>query len=794
MGSPLGTVEMDVEMGFIRTNLFKSAMRGEWDKVVETYHDNPRAYAAKITKAGDTALHLAVRDGQDQVVEKLVNIMSAHPFEAKQALKMANDEGNTALHIAAAVGNVRMCYFIAKFDPSLVGARNHENETPFFFTALYGKTDAFLCLHTLVGLTAARSYYRRGTDGDTILHVAIIGEYFELAFQIIYLYEELVNSFNQRGESPLHLLATKPNAFRSGTHVAGYHRLIYYCIFLDELKAVEMYESNEAPYVVLASSINNKKPFFPQNYQTCTSFFELPNKAYALAKRWAQNWGELPADTENQKIRTRSRHLLIPPNYDTCFDIFKFVSKAMLVILGLGSLEIKKLRDKKEKHTWCVQIMEEVLQRAVMYEYEHTGKSPQLTIPNDEVPYTFGIGGEIQHNMDIWDQTQHNNIDNKLNQQPENSTEFLDTGDHNKMAKKETLVLYPEKKGVSQVVEKILEYYPLLREKNLDRDNIVLMATEKPETVKTAMKESPILLAAKNGITEIVEKILEKFPVAIHDINSEKKNIVLLAVENRQPHVYQLLLERKVMKDSIFRRTDKEGNSALHLAARLGNYKPWRIPGAALQMQWEIKWYEFVKNSMPHNFFSRYNHHSQTAKDIFTETHKELLQSGGEWLTHTSESCSVVAALIATVAFATSSTVPGGVDEKKGTPTLEKQPAFNAFAIASLVALCFSVTAVVMFLAILTSRYQEKDFGKILPRRLLVGLTSLFISIAAILVSFCAGHFFVLKDELKFAAFPVYAVTCLPVTFFAIAQFPLYFDLVWATIKKIPQRGYMVVY
>lgn len=203
---------------------------------------------------------------------------------------------------------------------------------------------------------------------------------------------------------------------------------------------------------------------------------------------------------------------------------------------------------------------------------------------------------------------------------------------------------------------------------------------------------------------------------------------------------------------------------------------------------------QFVKNSMPHNFFVRYNNHGQTAKDIFTETHKDLVQGGGEWLTHTSESCSVVAALIATVAFATSSTVPGGVNESSGTPTLEKQPAFNAFAIASLIALCFSVTAVVMFLAILTSRYQEKDFGKILPRRLLVGLTSLFISIAAILVSFCAGHFFVLKDELKFAAFPVYAVTCLPVTFFAIAQFPLYFDLIWATIKKVPQRGYMVVY
>jgi hypothetical protein len=196
---------------------------------------------------------------------------------------------------------------------------------------------------------------------------------------------------------------------------------------------------------------------------------------------------------------------------------------------------------------------------------------------------------------------------------------------------------------------------------------------------------------------------------------------------------------------------------------------------------------------MPLHFFSRYNKQRKTPKDLFTDTHRNLVEKGGDWLNKTSESCSVVAALIATVAFATSSTVPGGVKQDSGTPTLENQPAFNVFAVASLVALCFSVTAVVMFLAILTSRYQERDFGRDLPTKLLVGLTSLFVSIASMLISFCAGHFFVLKDKLEYAAFPVYAVTCLPVTFFAMVQFPLYVDLIWATFKKVPQRSYKTV-
>lgn len=202
---------------------------------------------------------------------------------------------------------------------------------------------------------------------------------------------------------------------------------------------------------------------------------------------------------------------------------------------------------------------------------------------------------------------------------------------------------------------------------------------------------------------------------------------------------------------------------------------------------------QFVKGSMPPNFFPHYNKEGKSPKVIFNESHSELVKSGGEWLTNTSESCSLVAALIATVAFATAATVPGGNDQVKGTPLLHDHPTFNVFAIASLIALSCSVTSLVMFLSILTSRFQAKDFGGNLPTKLLLGLSSVFVSIAAMLVSFCAGHYFVLSDKLQYAALPVYTVTCLPVTLFAIAQFPLYMDLVWATIKTVPQRSYSAV-
>ncbi|GMN68024.1 hypothetical protein TIFTF001_037083 [Ficus carica] len=295
--------------------------------------------------------------------------------------------------------------------------------------------------------------------------------------------------------------------------------------------------------------------------------------------------------------------------------------------------------------------------------------------------------------------------------------------------------------------------------------------------------QTPILIAAKNGVTEMVEKILEEFPVAIQDEDAEQKNIAFLEFENRQPHVYKFLLKKKnILTDSVFRYIDFQGNSALHLAAtQCEEYRPnWLISGIC-EEQHET------------TLFPQYNKRNQTPKEVFVNTHKELIKDGSEWLTKTSESCSVVAALVATVAFATSATVPGGINEDKGTPTLEAQPAFNTFAISSLAALCFSITALVFFLSILTSRYQEKDFALDLPRKLLLGLTSLFASIACMLVSFCAGHIFVLNQQLRYVAYPLYAALCLPITFFAFAQLSLYFDLLLSIFKKVPQSGYEVL-
>ncbi|KAK7245583.1 hypothetical protein RIF29_40430 [Crotalaria pallida] len=739
----------------INKYLFKICMNGEWNKVIETYMVDKRAHKATITRSGDTAMHAAVCDGQEEVVEQLVNnIINS---EQQEALQIQNVRGNTALHFAASMGSVRMCQHIAKVNPSsLICIRNDDGETPLFLAALHGRKQAFLCLHHLYhsrdrNIPINYSNCRRN-DGDTILHCAIAGNYFELAFQIIHLYEDLANSKNKDGLSPLHVLASKPSSFGSGSRLGRFERVVYEGLPIKNLEVDPNCEQ-------LCQRTNEDKISYPENYQTFVDMlrvmrkltnivtYKFPLKGF-LSKMFArkdqirtrtvdleatEKIANKPNGAETKSSESEATawsHPLFPANYSCCLDFFMFVFLVMLVIFGKGSSRLNQIRRKKEKHVWSVQIMNELLKRASMYAYDEYHE----TKPHPE------------------------SGDNFRESSASYSSEIFVEGDD---------AFIPEQHQPSTTKGEAMQ-----QNKGNDNDKV----------------ETPILIAAKNGVTEMVEKILELFPLAVHDMDADKKNIVLLAVENRQSHLYEFLLKRN--NQNLFMKVDNEGNSALHLAAKLGRYKPWLIPGAALQMHWEIKWYLFVRGSMPPHFFIKYNRKKQTPREIFSETHKDLLKSGGEWLIKTSESCSFVSVLIATVAFATSASIPGGVRSDTGHPTLEEKPAFNVFALSALMALCCAVTAVVVFLSLLTSRQEAQDFGDSLPRKLIVGLTSLFMSIACMLVAFCAGHLFVLKDNLVYAAYPIYGVSLIPVTLFALAQFPLYFDLIWATFRKVPMSGY----
>ncbi|XP_052111188.1 uncharacterized protein LOC107468075 [Arachis duranensis] len=303
--------------------LFEMCMEGRWKEVVEIYEKEKRAHTAKIKRGGESALHLAVTDGQEEVVLELVDlIMKAESKE--EALRIQNKRSNTALHLAASMGTIRMVRVIAHADPELVNFRNVDGETPLFLAAFHGRKEAFMFLH----YTGTPNYYNcRRSDGDTILHSTIAADNFELALIIIHLYEDLGNSKNKEGATPLHILASNSSVFKSGSRFGLIEKLIYQGISVGKL------EVDESDYLPPYETIDNGKTKYPKNYQSCMDFMKLTKNTVSSGNLEAQERIASETNLLGQEAEAWTLPSLFPANYKCFADFLKLVFMIMLVIV-----------------------------------------------------------------------------------------------------------------------------------------------------------------------------------------------------------------------------------------------------------------------------------------------------------------------------------------------------------------------------------------------------------------------------------------------------------------------------
>ena len=168
-------------------------------------------------------------------------------------------------------------------------------------------------------------------------------------------------------------------------------------------------------------------------------------------------------------------------------------------------------------------------------------------------------------------------------------------------------------------------------------------------------------------------------------------------------------------------------------------------------------------------------------RKLFTEEHKHLVKEGEQWMKDTATACMVVSTLIATVMFAATFTVPGGNFGDTGIPVFYHHKAFMVFIISDTISLYSATTSVLMFLYILTSRYAEERFLSTLPRRLIIGLASLFFSIATMMVAFGATLYLTLSHGSEWVAIPLSVLAAVPVSLYGLLQYPLFFEIVSST-------------
>ncbi|XP_042021650.1 ankyrin repeat-containing protein At2g01680-like isoform X2 [Salvia splendens] len=210
------------------------------------------------------------------------------------------------------------------------------------------------------------------------------------------------------------------------------------------------------------------------------------------------------------------------------------------------------------------------------------------------------------------------------------------------------------------------------------------------------------------------------------------------AVRRRYNRVFSLMLELGGTKDLVASYIDDDGNNILHLAGKLAPQNQLdNIPGAPWQMQREVLWFKVVEKLVRPAFRHKKNSENQTPHELFMSEHKNLRADAEKFMKQTAKSCMLVTMLIATVVYTAAFTVPGGYDGR-GAPILEKRKMFVVFPVAETVATLSSLTSMLMFLSILTSRYSDEDFMVKLPFWMVVGVATLFFSIVAMMVAFCS--------------------------------------------------------
>ncbi|XP_031251063.1 uncharacterized protein LOC116108967 [Pistacia vera] len=259
-----------------------------------------------------------------------------------------------------------------------------------------------------------------------------------------------------------------------------------------------------------------------------------------------------------------------------------------------------------------------------------------------------------------------------------------------------------------------------------------------------------LFTAVEKGNVEFITVLIRMCPELIWKVDDPSQSIFHIAMVHRQESTFTLIHAIGAHKDLIVAYKDNK-NNMLHLAGKLAPPDRLKIDsGAVLQLRRELHWFKEVEKVVQPSYIESKNSARKTPHILFSEKHEKLLREGEKWMKDTASSCMLVAMLIATVMFAAAFTVSSDNNNPTGKPIFLHQVSFLIFAVSETLALFCSATAILMFLSVLTSRYAEEGFMHSLPNRLIIGLTTLFISIATMMAAFGATLFIVLADDFSF--------------------------------------------
>ncbi|XP_011047002.1 PREDICTED: uncharacterized protein LOC105141472 isoform X1 [Populus euphratica] len=721
--------------------LYESMRKGKKTEVIHQYAMMSEEPSSSMTVCEDTVLHMAINMRQESIAREILK----HHIKDRRTLIRENVFGDTILHEAASTNMTTLVKELLEKEPLLLSMPNKYDEMPLFKAAQFGHTEMFKLLAGEVGNEGPEKvkHHLSRSDKTTILHMTILAEFFDLAYVIAKKYPGLVAAEDGKGKIALQLLSSNPSAFKSGSSYGFLKSFINYCVPDDDAER---------------------------------------NDSSGEEDRYK---GMLDVDQEDED-GDKSRDSKLPKMLKVLVDIFFMIIQKISSVLrkmnqSLWSLfrkgwpVMENIRKEKRKHESALRLAKLLIADDTSWEHISTEEDiGKISVVNPAAKEEGGGGGEIRGENKKQGRRKTEGKQGNLGacvttaQTPETSkaNNFLD-GEAGSTPTPTSLAQAPD----------------ISKANNLDGEaGSAPTPTSLPQAPGKSKAnnldgeaDTSLLLATSNGIVEIVEEILDVYPQAVEHVSRKGQNIMHVAIKNRQKEIFNMVKKMEIPMTRLVRRIDENGYTLLHHVAVMQYYSGGTMPGPALQLQEELHWFDRVQKIIPpHYEMHRSRYKDETAEEFFNRTHTKLLKEAQEWLKRTSESCSTVAVLIATVAFAAAYTVPGGSNQDTGLPVLLHDPIFLVFTVMDVLSLASSLTSVVMFLSILTSPFQLQDFSQSLPRKLTLGFSFLFFSVAVMMLTFTATILLIVHLKKRWTTLLIYTVAFLPVSIFAVLQVPLY--------------------
>ncbi|KAJ0809919.1 putative P-type ATPase, transmembrane domain superfamily, PGG domain, retrotransposon Copia [Helianthus annuus] len=305
--------------------------------------------------------------------------------------------------------------------------------------------------------------------------------------------------------------------------------------------------------------------------------------------------------------------------------------------------------------------------------------------------------------------------------------------------------------------------------------------------------EDALILAVKNDIPEVIEQITRFFPLWIWNRDG-RRTLYQLSISNRCEKSYNFLVYEKTYHKDLHHHEnhffEDEDKNLLYVAAKLvPDDKLNKVTGAALQMQRELQWFKEISKIVPPRQMKSRNRENDTPMMVFKKEHRDLRQKGEDWMKQTAGSYIITAAaLIIIMVFPAIITVPGGNNGETGRAIYKDKLSFMIYCYSVWISFFTSNTSLLLFLSLLTERYADEDFLKRLPKRLIFGLVTLFMSVTTMVIAYSAAFYimsvFEHEELVSWHLVPICLITSLLIASFVTLQLPLLVDLISSTYGR----------